>query len=410
MRNFSKPTNNQIRIAHITTIDMSLRYLLLNQLRSIQQSGYDVMTISSPGPHCPALRAARIRHIPVPISRNLNPVADLISLWRLYRVIRRERFTIVHTHTPKPGLLGQLAARLAGVPIVINTLHGFYFHDHISPFWRRFYITMEKIAARCSDVVLSQNREDIQVATLEGICPPERIKYLGNGVDLNTFDPNRFSEPEALSRKQDLGIPIEAPVIGFVGRLAAKRKGFLDFLAAGQRVLAQLPQVRFLIVGEADPGKPDAVEPSAAADYGLAQACVFLGYRPNCELPMLYKVMDVLVLPSLFEGVPRVVMEASAMGVPAVVTDVKGNREAVEHHRNGLLVPLGDVPALAEAILELLTDQDKAQRMGQAGRQMALERFDEQLVFARVKAEYARLLRANGFSVPAAPQMVAVTT
>lgn len=372
--------------------------------------GYDVATMSSPGPDCPALGAVGIRHIPVPITRNFTPLADFISLCRLYRIMRRERFTIVHTHTPKPGLLGQLAARLAGVPIVINTLHGFYFHDHMPPAWRRFYITMEKIAAHCSDIILSQNREDIQVAILEGICPPERIKYLGNGIDLNTFDPDRFPQLEALRRKQCLGIPIEAPVIGFVGRLAAKRKGFLDFLAAGQRVLAQLPQVRFLIVGEADPGKPDAVEPSAAAEYGLTQACLFLGHRPNCELPMLYKVMDVLVLPSLFEGVPRAVMEASAMGVPAVVTDVKGNREAVEHNRNGLLVPLGDVQALAEAILELLTDRDKAQRMGQAGRQMALERFDEQLVFARVKAEYARLLQAKGFSVPAAPEMTAVTT
>ena len=125
------------------------------------------------------------------------------------------------------------------------------------------------------------------------------------------------------------GIPPDAPVVGFVGRLAARRKGFVDFLAAAKEIAAQLPQARFLIVGATDTGKPDAVEPSAAADYGIADRCVFLGHRANAELPLLYKRMDVLVLPSLFEGVPRVVMEAAAMGTPCVVTDVKGNREAV---------------------------------------------------------------------------------
>ena len=167
-------------------------------------------------------------------------------------------------------------------------------------------------------------------------------------------------------------------------------------------MLERLPNVRFLVVGEADQGKPDAVEPSAAAEYGIEDACLFLGHRPNHELPQLYKVMNVLVLPSLFEGVPRVVMEASAMQVPAVVTDVKGNREAVEHGRNGLIVPLGNVQALTDAIVDLLTDREKAQRMGEEGRHLALQRFDERLVFEKVKAEYARLLRQKGFPVPEA--------
>lgn len=389
-----------MKIAHITTIDMSLHFLLLNQLHSIQQDGYNIAGISSPGSCVPILEAAGIRHISVPMTRTFTPLSDLISLRRLYQVIRWEHFTIVHTHTPKPGLLGQLAARLAGVPVVVNTLHGFYFHDHMPSHWRRFYITLEKIAARCSDVILSQNREDIQTAIQEGICPPEKIKYLGNGIDLVEFDPARFSEADILRHKQELGIPDASPVIGFVGRLSAKRKGFLDFLAAGQKIVEQLPQARFLIIGEADHGKPDAVEPAAAANYGLENACLFLGHQPNQELPLLYRMMDVLVLPSLFEGVPRVVMEASAMQVPAVVTNVKGNREAVEHNRNGLLVPLGDVPILAQAIIELLTDHEKALRMGEEGRRLALERFDERLVFAKVKAEYTRLLREKGLAEP----------
>jgi glycosyltransferase involved in cell wall biosynthesis len=117
-------------------------------------------------------------------------------------------------------------------------------------------------------------------------------------------------------------------------------------------------------------------------------------------MPLLYSLMDVLVLPSLFEGIPRAVMEASAMGVPTVATDVKGNREAVERDSNGLLVPLGNVQALAEAITEILSDSDKARRMGSVGRRIALERFDERLVFEKVKAEYAQFLEERGFAVP----------
>jgi len=388
------------RVAHVTAVDISLYLLLLNQLCSIQAEGYEVVGISSPGKHSVKLAAAGIEHIPVTIVRNLAPFRDLLSLWQLYRVFRREKFTIVHTHTPKPSLLGQLAARLAGVPIVVNTIHGFYFHDNMSPRSRQFYIMMEKIAARCSDVILSQNREDIQTAIQKGICKPAKIKYLGNGISLSVFDPARVS-PEAIRhRREDVGLPPDASVVGFVGRLAARRKGFINFLAAAQRVARETPQAYFLIVGEADHGKPDAVEPQAAREYGIADRCRFVGQRPNAELPEWYSLIDVLALPSLFEGVPRVVMEAAAMGVPAIVTDVKGNREAVQHGRNGLLVPLGDVQALADAIIEILSDREKAQRMGEEGRRIALERFDERLVFKRVKAEYARLLREKGFPLP----------
>ena len=388
---------NAVKIAHVTTVDLSLRGLLLNQLQSLSTDGYEVAGISSPGSDVPAIEAAGIRHIAVPISRNLTPVADVVSLWRLYRTMRRERFTIVHTHTPKAGLLGQLAARLAGVPIIVNTVHGFYFHEHMSARARRFYITMEKIAAWCSHLILSQNAEDIQTALKEGICRPGKIQLLGNGIDLTQFDP-------ACERANIPGIPDDAPVVGFVGRLAARRKGFLDFLAAAKQIAARLPAARFLIAGDADAGKPDAVEPSAAADYGIADRCIFLGQRANAELPPLYKRMNVLVLPSIFEGVPRVVMEASAMGIPCVVTDVKGNREAVTHERNGLLVPFGDVPALTAAILRILTEPATAQRMSAEACAIANTRFDERLVFRKVKSEYARLLRERGCAVPAGDQ------
>jgi len=390
----------KIKVAHVTTVAQSLQGLLLNQMNNIQSKGYEVVGLSSPGVEVPMIEAAGIRHIAIRISRNVTPLLDLVSLIRLYLVMRREGFTIVHTHTPKAGLLGQLAARFAGVPIVINTVHGFYCHDLMHPILRRVYIGLEKVAARCSDVILAQNQEDVAMALSMGICSSEKVKHLGNGIDISLFNREQVQTSDIRRKRQQLGIPDDAKVVGFVGRLAGKRKGFFDFLKACQGVAGQYQNVRFLIIGEADTGKADAVSPGAAKDYGVSDQCMFLGARPNEELPSFYALMDVLVLPSLFEGIPRVVMEAAAMGVPAVVTDVKGNREAVMHGRNGLLAPLGNPQALAEAIIDLLTNPEKAKRMGEEAYRMAREQFDERVVFAKVINEYSRLLADKDLRVP----------
>ena len=386
-----------MKVAHITTIDLSLRYLLLTQLRSIQQAGYMVTGVSALGPDVPTIEAAGIRHIAVPMTRRVTPWSDLISLWRLYRVMRRERFIIVHAHTPKAELLGQVAARLAGVPVVVDTFRGIYYRPDMHPLWRRLFLLMARVAAGCADLVLSQSRANMDMAVREGICPPGKIRYLGNGIDVTRFDRDAL-DPERVARaRRELALRPGAPVVGFVGRLVAE-KGVLELLQAARTVLEQVPSARFLFVGPVDREKPDAVTLEVARAHGVTEACVFAGLRQ--DMPDLYALMDLFVLPSHRESFPRSPMEASAMGVPCVVSDVPGCREVVEHGRNGLLVPLGDVPALADAILSLLHDREEARRTGAEGRRMALERFDERLVFARVKAEYARLLREKGLPVP----------
>jgi glycosyltransferase involved in cell wall biosynthesis len=377
------------RVAHVTTVDLSLRYLLLNQLQRIRDEGYEVFGISAAGPDVAALEDVGIPHFAVPMTRRFTPVADLRALWSLIRVMRRERFDVVHTHTPKAGLLGQLAARLSGVPVVVNTLHGFYFHDEMRKAPRRFYIWMERIAARCSDTILSQNEEDMVTAISERIANPDLIKWLGNGIDIRRFDRRRLSDQALEALRKEIGLQPDSPVVGFVGRLVAE-KGILDLLEAAKKVLTIIPNAHFLIVGPYDEEKPDALRPDVAARFGVSEQCHFLGMRH--DMPELYALMDVLVLPSYREGFPRAPMEASAMGVPAVVTDIRGCREAVEHGVNGLLFPVGDSEALADAVLELLRNHERRRTMGAAGRKMAEERFDEQKVFDRVLEAYERLL------------------
>ena len=378
-----------IKVAHVTTIDMSLRYLLLNQLRAIAAEGYEVVGISSSGPDVPTVQAAGIRHIEVPMTRRLSPVADLLSLLRLYQVMRRERFTIVHTHTPKPNLLGQLAARLARVPVVMSTVHGFYFHDDMEPTWRRFYVFMEKISARCSDLILSQNSEDVETAVREGIAPRMRIRLLGNGIDITRFDRTRVSAETRSALRLELGLAEGAPVVGFVGRLVAE-KGILELFEAAREILAAIPAARFLVVGPTDHHKTDALSPDHARKYGVEKAFVFTGLRQ--DMPEMYSLMNVFVLPSHREGFPRSPMEAAAMGVPAIVTDVRGCRETVRHGVNGLLFPKQDARALAAAILEVLGDPERAAALGEGGLQMARERFDERRVFQIVLDAYEHLL------------------
>jgi glycosyltransferase involved in cell wall biosynthesis len=376
-----------VRVAHITTVDLSLRYLLLNQLLFLKGLGYEVTGISAPGPDVPVLTAAGIRHLAVPMTRRLTPLADLRALWQLTLLLRRERFDIVHTHNPKPGLIGQVAARLAGVPIVVNTIHGLYFHER-SPWLRRtVFSAVERVAAWCSDRILSQSREDVDTLLTLGICREEVIRHLGNGIDVSRFSPGSVAV-DAIERARvalDLG---SGPVVGFVGRLVAE-KGLPELLEAAAIVRMQVSDVRFLIVGPADESKADALSPRSAEAAGVGDICRFVGMRN--DMPLMFALMRVFVLPSHREGVPRSPMEASAMGVPCVVTDVRGCREVVEHERTGLLVPVRNPEALAAAILRLLSHNREAASFGRNARQLAVERFDERRIFATVADEYAQL-------------------
>lgn len=377
-----------VRVAHITTIDLSLRYLLLNQMRYLQSRGYEVTGISAPGPDVPALEAAGIRHLAVPMTRRMTPLADLRALLQLVSLLRRERFDIIHTHNPKPGLIGQIAARLAGVPIVVNTIHGLYFHEQ-SPWLRRtVFSSLEHLAAMCSDRILSQSREDVDTLLALRVCRPDVIRHLGNGIDISRFLPGTVPMEVVARERAALNLG-DGPVVGFVGRLVAE-KGLPELLEAAAIVRARVPSVRFLIVGPADDKKADALSPESASTYGVADICRFVGMRN--DMPLMFALMNVFALPSHREGVPRSPMEASAMGVPSVVTDVRGCREVVEHERTGLIVPVKNPQALAQGILRMLEQPEDARRWGRAARDLAETRFDERRIFEVVAEEYDRLV------------------
>jgi len=304
----------------------------------------------------------------------------------LVGMLRRYSPTIVHTHTPKAGVLGRIAARLAGVPIVVNTVHGLYTPDG-SPARRRFMLFLERVAARVSDFELSQSREDLETLRRLRIVDPERSLYLGNGVNLARFDPTRVDRAAA---RAGLGISPEAVVIGTVGRLVWE-KGFREFFQMAEDLRQRVRGVVVLAVGPEETEKTDAVPAEVIADLMRRGVVRFLGMRT--DMPALYAAMDIFVLPSYREGFPRSAVEAAAMGKALVLTDIRGCREVVAQGRNGFLVPPRDAGALRARVLDLINDPDLRARMGRESHARAVAEFDERRVIATTLEVYARLLQ-----------------
>ena len=379
-----------LRVAHLTTTDLTLRYLLLGQLRRLSAEGYEVTGISAPGPNAGALQAEGIRHLPWRnATRSWNPLADVRALAELVALLRRERFDLVHTHNPKPGVLGRVAARLAGTPLVVNTVHGLYATPEDRLRKRAAVLGLEWLAGRCSDLELYQSEEDLAWAGRLRLARKGRSHLLGNGTDTGFFDPAQVPPERAAALRRELGLPADALVVGAVGRLVAE-KGYRELFAAARAVRQADPRVRFLAVGTPDLDKADAISEAELA--AAAGDVLVTGWRDDVR--DLLAVMDVFVLASWREGMPRSAIEAAAMGKALVLTDIRGCREVARHDREALLVPPRDPGALAAAISRLAADPALRERLAGAARRRALERFSEQDVAERVVAHYRRLTGA----------------
>jgi glycosyltransferase involved in cell wall biosynthesis len=382
---------NPPKLCIVTAIDATIYILLLAQIKAAQEKGFIVHGICAKGENFEKLQAGGIKMHPVAVKRRISPFSDLKTLWQMYRYFRSEKIDIVHTHTPKCSLLGQLAARLAGVKTIINTVHGFYFHDNMRPAARRFYIFMEKIAAKCSSIILSQNPEDIETAAKTGICKADKIRLLGNGVDLSKFHPSRFDDGFKKTKRKELGIPEKAVVVGIIGRLV-REKGFLELFEAMKNIVAKNDNAWLVIIGPEEPHKTDGISGQTFTKYGIAGRTVWLGSRNCSEIPQLLSCVDIYALPSWREGFPRSAIEAAAMGLPVVATNIRGCRQVVEDGVNGLLVPPKDTGSLEIALTSLISNRPLREKMGQAGYKKARLEFDEQRVCQIVLDTYNELL------------------
>ncbi|MFH0940205.1 MAG: glycosyltransferase family 4 protein [Planctomycetota bacterium] len=383
--------SNPISVLHLVAADNMLFPILRDQLCFLRAAGYDIHTASIDGP-----LGRRIHDddgfpwTPLPLTRALSPFSDWRALRFIERFCREKKFTIVHTHTPKGNVIGQWAARRAGVPVVLQTLHGFYFHERMPAWKRRMWISIERFSARHSDHILCQNPEDMETAVRERIVAPERITLLGNGIDLTRFVPVSDCDERRLRMRRELNIPADALVVGMVGRFVVE-KGFPEFIAAGEMLAAQLPRLHLLAVGHRLASERTG-ETWSPPTSNSRLAGKFTIRSDRDDMPDLYACMDVHVLPSHREGFPRALMEGAATGLPQVCTNIRGCRQTVEAGKTGLLVEVGNVPALAAAIRQLLIDADLRRQLGQAARAKALVEFDQRKVFEKVENCYRNLL------------------
>ena len=378
-----------MKVVHLTTTDMSLDWLLGPQLRAFKDAGYEVVGMSAPGPHVAALKAAGIRHVPVAaLTRAPGITADLRAVRQLYSAIRAERPDVLHTHNPKPGILGRILGRLARVPVVVNTQHGLYAQP--GDRWQRRWpvYAAERIAAAFSHAELVQNPEDAHTLVHTLKVPARKVTVLGNGIDLTRFDGNRSARA---TLRAEWGIADDDVVAGVVGRLV-REKGLDELFAAARALHARGTPVRMVVVGPNEPDKPDGVTGAAIAE-AQALGIVFTGQRT--DMPACYAAMDLFVTATYREGFPRAAMEASASGLPLVATDIRGCRQVVARDITGLLVPVRDAAALTDAIATLATDPERRARMGAAAAAKARAEFDQQRVIDLTLATYARLLAAR---------------
>lgn len=317
------------------------------------------------------------------LGREIHPARDAVTVLRLYRLIRRFRPHVVHTHTAKAGAVGRLAARLARVPAIVHTYHGHVLHGYFSPLRTRVFTAVERGLARVTDRLLVVSEAVRQDLLDRGIGDPARITVLPLGFDLAPFLESHRLRGQL---RAELGVGAGDPLVGIVARLVPIKR-HEDFLAAAALVARGVPAARFLVVGN---GERRAELEALAERLGLAGRVRFVGWRR--DLDRIYADLDLVVLTSANEGSPVSVIEAMAAGRPVVATRVGGVPDLVEDGTSGLLVPAGDPRGVADAVTALLEDPERRRAMGEAGRARVYPAFDAGRLLDGIDRLYGDLL------------------
>lgn len=392
---FEQPTTHSVgpdffplKIAQVATADKAI-VLLRDHVHHLMDCGHDVTVICSSGPWVERARQEGIRVEVVEMAREVSPLRDLASLYALYRCFRKHRFDVVHTHTPKAGLLGPLAGQLARIPVVVHTIHGLLFHDGMPAWKARLFWVPEKATAVCADYLLSQSYEDIGVATQRRLCRAQKLRYLGNGIDVTRFSPALYRSRRNEIREK-LGFSPDDFVVGSVGRLVYE-KGFRELFEAAEILTSRHVNIKFLTIGPQEEDQNDAISPQTIASLRERGVISFLGWQD--DMPGLYSAMDLFVLPSYREGIPRACMEAAAMELPVIATRIRGCREAVKDGETGVLIPARDATALISAIERIVQDRTSARELGRRAREHIIENFSSQQVLQRLEGFYAGMAK-----------------
>ncbi len=377
------------KVAIIASIESSFTALFANQIKQLQEQGFQITAISSleyPN-NLEFFKNAGVEFIEVPIHRQISPFADLLTVYRLTRIFRQKKFDLIHTQTPKPTLLGAIAGKLSGIP-VINTARPIF--REMPEGWRRkFSIRLEKLSALLTDLVMVENPNDFDLYLGLGIVPARKLKIQGNGIDLSRFDPEKITAAELARVRGELKIPEDAVVIGCVARYVFE-KGYRELFEAFRQLKPKYPKLYLLTVGFFLPSERDPIPRDLPEKMGIADRVVMLENRSDMEL--LYGLMDIAVLPTYRDCFPRSLIEAAAMQKAIIASDLVGCRVVIKPEETGILVPAKDAVSLRQALERLLQDKDLARSLGKNARKYALEHLNEEMVCKKIIDCYAQLL------------------
>lgn len=321
------------------------------------------------------------------LGREVSPASDLRAAWRLYRLMRKERPHIVHTHMAKAGTAGRLAARLARVPIVLHTYHGHVFHSYFGPLKTSLFLNIERLLGRFTDRIIAVGDQQREELVQYRVAPAEKIVSIPLGLEIETM---LEAETERGRLRTELGLNGAHRLIGIVARLAPI-KAHEVFLEAAVEIDRRVPNVRFVIVGD---GERRSELEGRARQLGLGEKAIFLGWRK--DMRAVYADLDVVVLSSLNEGSPVAIIEAMAAARPVVSSDVGGVSEVVRSGQSGLLVPPRDPSALADAVTAVLNDPAEGERLGKSARAAVYPKYSSSRLVADVERLYLELARQKG--------------
>lgn len=349
----------KIRIVHIQLLPLlsGAQNVMLSILQALEQDKYDIYVISKPnGPLVQKVNELGYTHLPINSFRRNISLYDIKTLFDLIKIFKKYKFDIVHTHSSKPGFIGRIAARIAGVPKIVHTVHGFPFHPYQKILIKKFYQSMEKFAGLFCDNIVFVNNSEREAAIADHLIKPEKAITIYNGIEI----------PKMELQKKTKG---DKFIIGSCLRFW-RQKNIIDTIEAAIRVCKENENIQFIFIGDGELYKSAE---NMVNNSGFKNRIQLPGWQKNAS-EWLQK-FDVFLLYSKWEGLPLSILEAMSFGLPIVASDIKGNNELVSD-ANGILVPINDIDRLTSVLLSLPDEKEKLREWGENSRKLIKEKFD----------------------------------
>ena len=346
------------KLIRITTVPMSFKYLLKGQMNFMSKNGFNVTMISSDGQELnDVIENEKCGHIIIPLTRKITILKDLKATYNLYKLIRKEKPDIVHTHTPKAGIIGMLSSYFARVPIRLHTVAGLPLMEAIG-FKRIILNFVEKVTYKCSTKVFPNSYGLKKIIVKHRFTSENKIKVIGNGssngIDTSYFDPELFSIEENAVLKTNLGIKKTDFVFIFVGRIVSD-KGINELVEAFDKISLVEENIKLLLVGPFE-DELDPLQKKTKLLINNNENIISVGYQNDVR--PYFSISNCLVFPSYREGFPNVVMQAGAMKLPSIVSDINGCNEIIENNVNGIIITVKDTNAIYNSMKKIYYDKD----------------------------------------------------